>query len=410
MSLANLILDFKLAWRNLWRNKRRTLITAASIFFAVFLALLINSMQSGTWQNMLDSVIGNYIGYGQIHKAGYWDEQTIDNTMAMISMDSIPDPPSNLEDLIPRLESFAWVTSDTRSRGAVIIGIDPDKEKSFIQLDENMVRGDYLEKRDKSLLVGEGMAKILKVDVNDTLVLLGQGYHGVNAVGKYPVKGIVKFGNPDLNKRVIFLPLKETQWLYGAENRVSTLVVQLKNNGSYLSTINSLKKQLPDKYEVMHWKELVPELVQAMQADKGGNYIMLFIIYLIIGFGIFATVLMMTAERQHEFGVLIAIGMKRSKISRMVFIESVILSILGVLAGVVMTLPIILYFAQNPIMLGGDMAAVYEEYGFEPMYVFSKKPSLFLNQVLLVLGINLIVVIYPLAQLLKMDAIKAMRS
>jgi ABC-type lipoprotein release transport system permease subunit len=404
------MLNLKMAWRNLWRNKRRTLITAASVFFAVILAIFMNSMQIGTWANMIDNVVGSYTGYAQIHKAGFWNDQTIDNSIEILTPDSIQDIPDNVEQLVPRLESFSWISSDTRARGGLVIGIDPDKEAAFTHLNEKVKQGRYFKANDRTVLVGTGMAKLLKVGVGDTLVFLGQGYHGTNAVGKYPIIGLVKFGNPEMNKQVIFLPLKEAQWLYGAENRVTSIVLQLKSNSSYNATVKSIKRRLPEKFEVMGWKEMLPELVQAIQSDSGGMYIMLFVIYVVIGFGIFSTILMMTAERKHEFGVLLAIGMKRSRLIKTIFYESSILSILGVLAGILIVLPVIIYFSNHPILLGGNMAEIYEDYGFEPMYSFTSRASLFISQALIIISINFVVLISPLYKLRKLKAVDAMRS
>jgi ABC-type lipoprotein release transport system permease subunit len=404
------MLNLKMAWRNLWRNKRRTLITAASVFFAVILAIFMNSMQIGTWANMIDNVVGSYTGYAQIHKAGFWNDQTIDNSIEILTPDSIQDIPDNVEQLVPRLESFSWISSDTRARGGLVIGIDPDQEAAFTHLNEKVKQGRYFKANDRTVLVGTGMAELLKVGVGDTLVFLGQGYHGTNAVGKYPIIGLVKFGNPEMNKQVIFLPLKEAQWLYGAENRVTSIVLQLKSNSSYNATVKSIKRHLPEKFEVMGWKEMLPELVQAIQSDSGGMYIMLFVIYVVIGFGIFSTILMMTAERKHEFGVLLAIGMKRSRLIKTIFYESSMLSILGVLAGILIVLPVIIYFSNHPILLGGNMAEIYEDYGFEPMYSFTSRASLFISQALIIISINFVVLISPLYKLRKLKAVDAMRS
>lgn len=400
----------KLAWRNLWRNRRRTLITMASIIMAVFLSIALNSMQEGSWDKMLDNIISQYTGYGQIHSQAYWEDKSLNHAMPEWTIDSLSDAPDNLEALVPRLESFSLLASDEKTLGGKVVGIDPVKEDQLTGLQEKMIAGEYLTADDQSVIVSSRLAENLLVDVGDTLILLGQGYHGVSAVGKYAVKGIVKYNSPDLDKTMLLLPLKEAQHLFGAYGLVTSHVLHLKNPTHHTKTVQALNEITSDTYEVMTWEELMPDLVQAIQADKGGNYIMQFIIYLIIGFGIFSTILMMTAERTKEFGVLLAIGMKRWRLKLMVTFELLWLALLGVLIGALITLPMVLYLAANPIYPGGEMSAMFEEYGLEPVYVMSTDPAIFYNQVFLILGITALVLIYPILKLNRMQAVEAMRA
>lgn len=404
-------MQIKLAWRNLWRNKRRTLITIGAIFFSVVLAVIMSSFQQGTWDQIIGSVVKQYTGYGQIHHKGYWDEQTLNNSMAYFSKNSIPSPPSNLIQLVPRLESFALGSYGNNSQGAQVTGIDPEKENALTHLADKIIKGSYLKDSEPGILLGEGYARIMGVDVGDTLVLLGQGYHGVTAVGQYQVKGLVSYGNPELNKRIAYLPLKEAQYVFGMEGRVTAMVMQLDNNYKFESTVEDIRSQIDtSRYEVMNWKEMNPSLVQAVQADTGGMVIMLFVIYLVIAFGIFSTVLMMTAERKHEFGILLAIGMKRWRMQLMLFFETMFLALLSILAGLIAVLPVMAYFGTHPIQLTGQMAEVYEEYGFQALIAFSTEPYVFINQAIIILVIIAAVYLYPLYKIWKLDSVEAMHS
>lgn len=400
----------KLAWRNLWRNRRRTLITMTSIIMAVFLSIALNSMQEGSWDKMLDNIISQYTGYGQLHSTAYWEDKSINQAMPEWNLDSLPDVPANLEALVPRLESFALLASDEKTLGGKVVGIDPAKEHNLTGLGDKIIAGEYLSAADQAVLVGSRLAHNLLVEVGDTLILLGQGYHGVSAVGKYAVKGIVKYNSPDLDKTMLLLPLEEAQYLYGANGLVTSHVLQLKNPTRHAQTVAALNQVTDSEYEALTWEELMPDLVQAIQADRGGNYIMQFIIYLIIGFGIFSTILMMTAERTKEFGVLLAIGMKRWRLKLMVAFELLWLSLMGVLSGAVLALPIVVYLAAHPIYPGGEMSAMFEEYGLEPVYIMSTDPAIFYNQVFLILGITAMVLIYPILKLNRMQAVEAMRA
>lgn len=400
----------KLAWRNLWRNRRRTVITIASVVMAVFLSVTMNSFQEGSWDKMLDNVIAQYNGYGQVHATGYWEDKSLNNAMLPIDPDTLQNKPANLIDLVPRLEAFALLSSNAQTIGARVVGMDPVKENQLTGIADKVVEGTYWQEGAPTLLMGKGLAQRMSVTVGDTIVLLGQGYHGANAVGKYVVGAIVKLNSPDLDKTLAMLPLAEAQYVFGTGPLVTGMVMHLEDPAQYENTIVQLDAQLPDHYAVMGWQELMPSLVEAIQADKAGNYIMQFIIYLVIVFGIFSTVLMMTAERQHEFGVLLAIGMKKWRLQVMVMLELLLLDILGVFIGIIAALPLVLYLAHYPITISGDMSGMIEEYGMEPVFTTSTEPWIFISQGWLMLVITLLIVIYPFVKIMRMQAVEAMRA
>jgi len=400
----------RLAWRNLWRNKRRTLIASASVFFAVFFAIGMRSMQLGSYDNVVDNIVRFYTGYAQIHQKGFWDEQSLDNSF--INNDMLMSLALNIpgtDRLIPRLESFALVSSGLHTRGVLVVGVDPAEEEHLTNLSQKLISGKYFSKNDKAVLLTSDLADYLNVKPGDTIIILGQGYHGANAAGKYPVDGIVKFNSPELNKRFVFLPIKESQWLFYAENRLTSLVV-MTNAEKVDAVVKSLRNELGDEYEVLDWKQMVPELVQAIEADNIGGIIVLCILYLVIGFGIFGTVLMMTAERQHEFGVLVALGMKRQQLLGMLALEGIFLTLIGLIAGAIVSLPIVTYFHHHPIPLSDELKQVSESYGMEAVLPFSVAPEIFGYQALTVLVIAIFAMSYPLVRILSLEPSQAMRA
>jgi ABC-type lipoprotein release transport system permease subunit len=179
----------KLAWRNIWRNRRRTLITAASILFAVMLSTFMMALQKGAWDKMVDNVVNFYYGYAQVHSDGYWEDQSIDKAFPLqedlIQLGAELD---ELEQVVPRLESFALASSGNQTSGVLVVGTDPAAEASMTQLQDRLVDGEYFKNGEAATIIGAGVGERLKLDVGDTLVLISQGYHGVNAAGKYPGK------------------------------------------------------------------------------------------------------------------------------------------------------------------------------------------------------------------------------
>ncbi|MEP4093769.1 FtsX-like permease family protein [Reichenbachiella sp.] len=400
-----------LAWRNIWRNKRRTFITMASIVFAVLLAILLNSVKEGVLIKMQENVVSFYSGAIQVHKNGYWDEKTLDNSMAY--SDSLITQLVNHEEVnvaIGRLESYALAASEKYTKVCMVVGIEPENETLVTSLDKKVIAGDYIRSEDESVLLSEGLAEYLKLTVGDTLVIIGQGYHGVSAAGKYPIKGVIKFASPQLNKTMVYLPMKLAQQLFDATNRLTALVLDIDD----VSDADRIEKELTlttsDEYEVMGWKVLLPELNQVLEGERAENVIFLFVLYMLIAFGIFGTVLMMTIERQYEFGVLIAIGMRNLKLSSVVVLENIMISVLGAIAGTMLSIPMIGYFYKFPIRISGDLEKAYENFGFEPIFYFSIAPKIFYSQTIVIFCIALVLSLYPLLKIARLKPVSAMRT
>jgi ABC-type lipoprotein release transport system permease subunit len=402
---------FKMAWRNIWRNRRRTLITAASILFAVLFASFMDSLQRGAWDNMINNVVNYYFGYVQVHQDGYWEEQSIDKAFPLADSLEQVGAVEGVEAVLPRLESFALAAAGETTSGVLVAGILPDVENRMTDLENRLVEGEYLTEGDEAVLVASGVAEKLGLALGDTLVLISQGYRGVNAAGKYPIRGIAKFGSPDLNKQMVYLPLPAAQYFYGAPGLATSLALKLGGQEDIKPVVAALRTQLDTSaYEVMDWEELLPDLVQARELDTAGNVIVYFILYMIIAFGIFGTILMMSKEREYEFGVLISIGLQRWQLALSVWIEVILLGVLGAVSGILLSMPIVYYFKVNPIRFGGEMASSLEKFGFEPIFPATFDLQIFLTQALYVFILTAVLALYPIFKIRKLQPVQAMRG
>ncbi len=403
---------FTLAWRNIWRNKRRSYITIASITFAVLLACAMRSVQLGSYERMIETAARFFTGYIQLHQNGYWEDKTIDNSFEYREelIREVAEVEGVLE-VVPRIESFALASYEQKTRGAMVLGIEPEKEHKLTEVKDKLVEGKYLESDDQSIMIAKGLADYLRVGIGDSVVLIGQGYHGMNAVGIYPVSGIMKFPVPEQNNGTIYLPLAEAQWLYGTGDQLSSLSLVIDKADHVDRIVADIRSKVDtEAYEVMGWKELMPELVQGIEIDNLSSKVMIWILYLVIGFGMFGTFLMMTAERMYEFGVLLSIGMKRIKMQVVIFLEMALMASMGVILGVAISLPFIIYYHFHPIYFGGDMQAAVEDFGVEAAYFFSLEPSLFYNQAWAIFLMAGILSLYPLIVIHKLKPVKAMRE
>jgi len=401
----------RLAWRNLWRNKKRTIIASSSVFFAVILALGMRSIQKGSYDFMIDSSVRISTGYIQVHANGYWDKRSLDKSMIFdrsitSEIQQIPD----ITLVIPRLETFTLVSHGNATKVSPIMGIEPVKEINILRLKKKVVAGRYLTDSSRGILIGQGLAELLKAGVGDSLVLYGQGFHGITAAAQVPVEGIVKLPIPEMNKSMIYTSLSFAQWLYSAPGRITSLSIMISKPGSLDKIKSEVNRLFDDKFEVMTWQEMTPELVQAIEVDSAGGIIMLGILYIVIGFGIFGTIMMMTAERTKEFGILIAVGMKKSKLILVTTFETIFISLIGLFAGIAVSYPLLLYFYYHPIRLTGDLAEAMLAFGYEPLMPFSIAPGMFVAQFWTVLLIALLSAWYPFRYVQKLKPVEAIRN
>lgn len=400
----------RMAWLNLWRNRGRTLISMAAVFFSVILSIAMTSIQDGTFDHLINNMVGYYSGYIQIHKAGYWEEQTLENSFqASVSLEDSIKRIEKVSSITPRLESFSLAASGEVTKGVMVVGIDPQRENEATSLEDKLVSGKYLSAKGNEVLLGEGLAERLKLSLNDTLILIGQGYHGATAAGKYTIKGLLHFGSPDLNDRMLFMPIITAQELYSAERMITSYVLMLNETKNPDATAGKVRNLLSENYEVMTWEEIMPEIKQHIESDKGSSKIFQAILYLLVAMGIFGTMLMMMVERSYELGMLMAIGMHKSKMIFLLVLESVLTVMGGCLIGISLSIPVVHYLKIHPIRFTGELGSSWERWGFEPVLPASTEAEHFVSQGIIVLCIGLALSIYPVWKVLKLDPVSSMK-
>jgi len=404
-------MNLKIAWRNIWRNRKRTLITVSSITLAVVLAIFMRSFQEGTYAKMIDNAVGQYTGYVQVHQKNYWANKTLDNGIEISDkllqqIKSVKD----VEGVNLRIEGFSLASYKNNTKGTFVMGINPEQEKDMLNIKPKIIEGKYLQKNDNAIIVGSKLADYLKLSVGDTLVMIGQGHWGQSAIGAFPVKAIAKMPAPDLDKQIVFMPLLTAQQFFSFNNGVTSIVVKFKNEELTSKIIKDINNKIDTtQYKAIGWREMSPEMVQQIDGDRVGGIFMIGILYMIIAFGVFGTTLMMTEERKKEFAVMIAIGMHKSKLMIISFYETLIINTIGVITGVIIVIPIVLYFKKFPIKMSGEMATSVEKIGVEPILPTIIKLSIFINHISIILIIAAIASLYPLISIFKMKLIKSLR-
>ncbi len=400
-----------LAWRNIWRQKRRTILTASALALALFLSLTMRAMQEGSYAISIDNAARFYTGLVQLQHPDYQDSQSINDLLPMD--DEFLRPIINNKQIsfyLPRIESFALAASGERSKGVMVIGAIPSQEDVYSHLSQKLIRGNYLNNDDRQVLVGERLASYFQLQVGDEIILYGQGYHGQTAAGLYPVKGILRFPVPQLDSQIIYMPLALAQELYSTGHRVTAWVLHTHDLNQITPTAQALKSSYSNQVNVRTWQQLAPELSQQITMDKISGIFMLYILYGVVGFGLFATITMMTLERQREFAVMLATGMLRTTLAKLIIIESFFIATLGIGLGLLLSFPVLSYLYFNPIQMTGDAAQMMLESGFEPIIPVQVTPAMVTNQVVSVITLLLMSLIYPLVRITRLNLADSLKG
>jgi len=229
----------KLAWRNIWRNKTRSIITITSVMIAVLLSNVMESFQQGMWEKTLGTIM-SFTGDIQIQGKGFWDEQTLDNGIPQNdSLVQLIKLNKKVKAIIPRIQTGALSAFKNLSRYVQIIGLNPKAEEEIIHFKSKLDTGEILTSDDKQIMIGKGVADYFGLGIGDTLSLIGQGYHGESANANFKIKGIIKYGSSEMNSRLVIMPFKL------ASNYLSTNSVITSYN-VYTDRVNQSKKVAND--------------------------------------------------------------------------------------------------------------------------------------------------------------------
>lgn len=402
---------FKLAWRNIWRQKRRTLLTASALGLALFLSLFMRSTQEGSYAHNIDTVARLSSGLAQLQNSQYYDSQSIDDLIpgsaAFIS------PAREILDItfaIPRIETFSLIAANDKSKGVMVIGIDPELEAQYSSIEEKIVTGAFLQSGEQQIIIGQSLANFLNISTGDEIVLYGQGYRGQTAAGLFTIKGTFHLPQAQLDSQLIYLPLDTAQKLFSTDGQVTNWLIHTDTVSHLPKVIDQLKQRYHSNIDVLDWQTLIPELAQQITLDRVSGIFLMYVLYGVVGFGLFATLLMMTLERQREFSVMMATGMVRQKLLQLIAIESGFIAMIGIVIGVVITTPLLLWFSRFPIQLTGETAAMMEEMGYDPIIPVLLSLDFYYEQILMVLIILVLCLIYPMFRLYRLEIVAGLKG
>ena len=405
----------KMAWRNLWRNKVRTLLTASVAFISVFLSILITSLQYGMYDKMISNTIDR-TGHLQIQEWSYGKTKSINQCISLDSGLLIQlKKTEHVQHITSHLESFALASFGEMTKGVMVLGMVPSEEENFSRFKNKFTKMNFpsemtFNDNDKGVLLGEKLASLLNIQINDTLALISQGYHGASASGLFPVRGTLRFPMAEIESRIILMTLPTVQQFYAASGLCTSILIKADDNRNLDQIRNGINPILNKEFCIRSWEELSPEIVQMIDSDIAAGYFVKGTFYMILCFMIFSTMAMTMFEREKEFGMIIAIGMGKAKLSLVILSEILFISLIGTITGLGTGYGVSHLLNNHPIPLYGEMARTMKEYGFEPMFFFSVSPDIYYWQPLVVLFLILVIFIFPLMMLKRLDIIVAIRN
>lgn len=348
-----------LAWRNLWKNSRRTLLTLCAIAFACGVMMFFMALQDKSYETGISATTGLYHGHLQIQAPGYLEKPQIRKVIrAPEQVSEILRTIPNVAAASPRTFSFALASTGSRSYGVQVMGVDPDTEPTVSTIAASVRQGRALSVSDTtSSLIGIGLAKNLKVGVGDEITLLGQGYDGSLASTVIKVEGIFETGSSELDRNLLQMPINEMKSVFYLEELVHTYALKVSDFDLLSATKFEIKSALASRdigsLAVVSWEDLLPGLKESIELDMSAGWLFFGALVVIVTFSVLNTFLMTVLERTKEFGVVLALGMPDYNLVWLVICEGLLLGLLGVLCGIVLGSGVISYFGYFGFSIPG---------------------------------------------------------
>ncbi len=397
-----------LAWRNLWRNRRRTWLTVAGIAFAVWFLIFARAMQEGSFDVMIDNGAKLLPGHLQVQHPAYQDDPRVENVFDAARDLQALQARSEVQFVSPRGQGFALVSAGDRSFGAQIVGVDFATERRWSGLLPMIVKGTYPDAPGQAL-IGATLARNLGLDVGDELVVLGTAKHGGIAALATIVTGIYDASQPELNRGLVKVHIDDFRDAWNLAPDEAHAVVAILDSAA---SGTQLARELDTASAVLPWQELMPETQQMKDMKAVSTEVMFIVMTIIIGFSVINTFMMVVFERTAEFGVLTAIGMRAGLIRAQLQIEGLFLAALGAAIGFALAGLLVTVIGDRglPIPVPADMQDYYARFNMGTrIYPAFQWPALYTASAVMVIGLQLAAFI-PGLRLRNMQPVEALRQ
>jgi putative ABC transport system permease protein len=392
----------KIAWRNIWRNKVRSIVVIASVSVGLFAAMFIDAFFWGLAKQDISNAVETQLSHIQMHNPAFQDDKepadTIGNlaeTVYQLKKDT------NVQTISVRVVATGMISSSLTASGVEVHGIVPSEEKLISSISNDMVEGSYFTDTKKNeILIGEKLVEKLGVKLRSKIVLTFQSNMGDLTSGSFRIEGIFRSRNTGFDEMTVFTRFDDLGQLLGTGNGVHEIAIMLKDGQKVDDVAGGFKKQFP-LLLVQTWKEIEPEMAILTSIFGELMYIIIGIILLALMFGIINTMLMAVLERQREFGMLMAIGMDKRRVFMMVMLESVMLTCVGIPVGILLTLGTVSILSRHGIDLYSFSKAL-SQFGFSNIVYPELESSVFLPVILMTALTAIFSGIYPAIKALQL--------
>ncbi len=406
-------LSLRLAWRNLWRQPRRTWLTTSAMVFSNVLLIFLISLQFGMYGMMIDNTLSLMTGHLQIQAPGYREAQKMRQVVPNV-LDLAESLRAELgtDRIAARASAFALASSQDRTQGLQILGVEPDFEPRVSTLPGLVREGRYLDdSRAQEIVVGRVLARNLRIGIGDELTILGSGRDGSFAAAILVVAGIFESGVADLDRSIAMMPLGAFQEAFTMQAAGHQVVVSAEQ----LAEVPALKAELearlpPDEDLVVHdWDTLQAGLRQMIQADISSAFFMYAVLVVLVAFSVLNTQLMSVLERTREFGIVLALGLRPGHLGSLVLLETALMGLMGAVLGILVGVLVTAWFSEHGLSYPGleELAA-----GFNlPGRMYPRlTPWSVLSGPLVVFAFTVLAAVYPALRLRRLEPVEAMRA
>ncbi|MDH3901921.1 MAG: ABC transporter permease [Xanthomonadales bacterium] len=410
---SSLGLSFRLAWRNIWRQKRRTWLTALAMIFSNVLLVFMISLQFGSYEMMINNTLRMFSGQVQIQYEGYQDSPKM-----RLVVNDIRNLASEIRDKFPtasvaaRANAFVLVSSEERSFGTQLVGVEPGYENGISSIPGLLTDGRYLgDTNAPEVVIGSVMARNLKVKTGDELTFLGSGRDGSFAAGVLEVVGIFSSGSQDMDRSLAEIPLGYFQDAFAMQAGGHVIALAVDELGKIPEMSGSLEATIGEHkgLVVLDWEALMPGLKQAIQADMTSAWFMYAVLIVLVAFSVLNTQLMSVLERTREFGVIMALGIKPRRLALLVLLETFLMALVGLLIGMLLGALVSGYFAHAGFAYPG-MDELAAKFNMPPVIYPALDPLSIMLGPAVVFIFCLFAAIYPAMKLYGLRPVAAMRA
>lgn len=401
-------LTWVMAWRNLWRNRRRTWLTVGGIAFATLLVSMSMALQGGSYTAMITASTGFYLGQAQINHVDFEVDEKLEQTVVgatelVRELDQVP----GLQ-VAPRAQAFALASVGERSFGALAVGVDFAAEQRVVSFFDTLEEGTLPVAAD-DVVIGRAMARNLGAGPGDEMVLLGTAKGGGIGALALNVSGIFDSGQIELDRSMVFTHLATVQNGFSLGDEVHAVVLGFDDIDGVAQGLVELEPLVPAGATLRSWEELLPEVVQGIELDRVSASLFYGVILVLVTFSVVNTFIMIVFERTREFGMLLALGTRPGVIIGQVMVEALMMWVVGAATGLLLSGIVLGWAGASGIPLGGMEEIAKQYYMPSRLYPSITLASLCVAPLVLLLGTQLAALLATL-RIRKLRPVEALRS